>query len=410
MEPPENKRYRILIADDSEVCCGLLAMVLRNADYEVLCVYDGLQAVEAVRSIYFDLIILDHEMPRLNGLGALEVIRSLNPRLPVMVCSGKVNEEVLAQYNALGIDTLFTKPLNPLSLKEEVSKLVEHYRQFAVAEPTTKTDEESHTPFLAPGIDARILEKPIFSGVSIVARKLVDGFMRMRRFKAAATLEGRPGAGFLDFAVAMAESKEALLLACPAKEVSERNLIILFAPALLQNRPIILIITNSERLTNAQQAVLNGLYTGEGALDPYFLNKVSLILCAEESLHELADAGSFDEQLLMRTGAMSQRLPELRARNEDLFLLVRAILRRVGASKLSLTHAARVWLENQSWPGDYIQLHRTIEIACKVADPSDIIDKSHLISAKAMEAQYKEALFQDMLLESLYEFNYEESA
>ena len=397
-------RYRILIADDSEICCGLLSLVLKNADYEVVCVYDGLQAVAAVQALPFDLVILDNEMPNLDGLGALAGIRPIQPRIPVMVCSGTMQPEQVTSYQNLGVNALLPKPINPLRLKEQVAKIVEHHRQLAAVDSQQQTTSTSHTPFLASGIDARILGKPVFSGVSAAARKLVEGFMRIRRFKTAATLEGDPGAGFLDVAVAMAEVKDALLLACPATDVSEQKLIMLFAPALLQERSVILIITNAELLTLGQQAVLESLYTGEGALDPYYLGKVSLILCAEASLHALADAGRFDEHLLLRAGAMTQRLPNLGQRREDVFLIARAILRRIGATRLGITPTAQVWLEKQSWSGGYIQLHRTIELACRIADTCEQIDAPHLAAAYSNEPTWKETLFHDKLRDSLQEF------
>ena len=304
----------------------------------------------------------------------------------------------------MGVETLFSKPINPLRLKELVAKVVERHRQLAAADSHNEPVSFSHTPFLIPRIDARIMEKPFFSGVSAAARKLVGDFMKVRGFKTAATLEGRPGAGFLDVAVAMAETKKALLLACPSAEVCEKKLIMLFAPALLQERGVILIITNAEQLTHAQQSVLEGLYTGEGALDPYYLGKVSLIFCAETSLHELADAGQFDEHLLLRAGAMTQRLPDLSRRSEDVFLIARAVLRRIGAGRFTFTHAAHVWLEKQPWPGDYRQLHRTVELASRLTSEAEPIDVTHLASAYSKEPQYKDPLFHETLLESLYEF------
>lgn len=398
-------RHRILIADDSEVCCGLLSLVLKNASYDVVCVYAGEQALEAVQAVDFDLVILDHDMPGIDGLQTLAAIRAQHPGLPVMVCSGALKPDIIENYQSLGISGLFTKPINPVGLKAQVSKTVEHYRQLVAVDASHKQTAYSYAPFQAEGVETRILEKPIFSGTSPAARKLVDGFLRIRRFKLAATLEGRPGAGFLDLAVAMSEAKDAILIACPADKVSERELIMLFAPALLMQRAVILIITNTERLTLDQQAVLEGLFNGHGAVDPYFADNVSLILCAEASLHPLADAGEFDEQLLMRAGAMTQRIPDLSQRAEDTFLIARAVLRRIGASKLGLTPDAQTWLEKQPWPGDYLQFHRTIELAAKLGELSGVIDKPHLASAYAKEPAHTAPLFHDILLDSLYEFD-----
>jgi DNA-binding NtrC family response regulator len=404
MAHPKSERYRILIADDSEMCCGILSLVLKNANYDVICVFDGAQAVEAVEALPFDLVILDHEMPVLNGLGALEKIREFRPNLPVIVCSGTGSDELRADYEKLGVGLLLTKPINPLRLKTQVSQAIETYHQCAVIDAQPVPPGGSNTPFMTQGIDARILEKPIFAGVSQSAQKLIEGFIRIRRFKVAATIEGRPGTGLLDIAVAMAETKEALLLVCPAAEVSERELIMLFAPALPQQRPVILIVTNSELLTAPQQEALENLFTGQGALDAYFRDKVSLILCAESSLHDLADAGRFDEHLLMRTGAMSLRLTDLDKRQGDICIIARAVMRRIGATRIKLTQSGQLWLESQQWPGDYRQLHRTIELACKVDLASDEIDKTHLALAYAKEPAHRAALFHDMLLASLYEF------
>jgi DNA-binding NtrC family response regulator len=398
-------RHRILIADDSEVCCGLLALVLKNAAYDVVCVSDGVQAIEAMRAVDFDLVILDHDMPKLDGLGALSAIRSSLPRLPVLICSGVLKPGLIASYEKLGVGGLFTKPINPIRLREQVAQTVEHYRQLVAVDPQLRGASYSYVPFQTAGIDARVLEKPIFSGVSAAAKKLVDGFSRMRQFKVAATIEGRPGAGYLDFAMAMAESKDALLVACPAAKVSDKELIMLLAPALLLKRMVILIITNTELLTLEQQAVLEALFTGEGALDPFFAEKVRLILCAEASLHSLADSGAFDENLLLRAGAMTQRLPELSVRREDVFLIARAVLRRIGASGITITPAAQVWLETEAWPGDYLQLHRTIELAAGIAENSGEIDKAHLASASAKELVYRAPLFHDILLSALYNYD-----
>ncbi|MBI4804966.1 MAG: response regulator [Desulfovibrio sp.] len=69
------KALRILVADDDPVNRRLDAMLLERAGFENVVVDDGLYALEVLRSGYFDLILLDLDMPGLSGLETAKRIR-----------------------------------------------------------------------------------------------------------------------------------------------------------------------------------------------------------------------------------------------------------------------------------------------------------------------------------------------
>ncbi len=406
MDSAKPARHRILIADDSEVCCVLLAMILKKTDHEVRCVFDGAQAVAAVREEPFDLVLLDHDMPKLDGLGALAMIRVLKPGLPVVICSGTITPEQTARFERLGAAQVVKKPVDPLRLRKIVDETVEwHRRQHAAAARET---EERTTDAGARGregaTEQRALETPLLTGSSKAARRLTQEFARIRNFKTAAVVEGPVGSGALDIAVALADSQDGVVGLCAAEEVTEDLLANVLAPKRSDLGATKLIVTGSQRLTLDQQAMLDhllGAHGGGGARSPF--RNWRLILCVQGLLGEQAEAGKFDEHLLLRIGAMTVRMPSMEDRRGDLALMGQAILRRIGLGRTELTRGAQDWLEAQTWPRGYREFHRTIEMACPLVGPEKRINEEHLKRARESEPTERGPLFHDLVVESLRE-------
>jgi CheY-like chemotaxis protein len=74
-EPRNRKALRVLLADDNAVNRAVAQNFLEKSGYEVVEVNDGLAAAEACRDKVFDVILMDVQMPRLDGLGATKLIR-----------------------------------------------------------------------------------------------------------------------------------------------------------------------------------------------------------------------------------------------------------------------------------------------------------------------------------------------
>ncbi|WP_232681531.1 chemotaxis response regulator protein-glutamate methylesterase [Nocardioides sp. R-C-SC26] len=105
---------RVLVVDDSAVLRRLISTVLgKEPDLEVVgTACDGLEAIDQVEELRPDVVTLDVEMPRLDGLGAVERIHAAHPRLPVIMFSTLTAQGASATLTALsrGASDYVTKP------------------------------------------------------------------------------------------------------------------------------------------------------------------------------------------------------------------------------------------------------------------------------------------------------------
>ena len=107
------KAGRILIADDYEMNREIASAMLTSAGHQVDVVTDGVKAVEAVRNNRYDLVLLDIEMGRMNGLDAMRHIRRLaGPagQVPVIALSANVLPQHVRAFEDAGMDGHLGKP------------------------------------------------------------------------------------------------------------------------------------------------------------------------------------------------------------------------------------------------------------------------------------------------------------
>ena len=106
--------YRIIIADDEEIECRALEMMIRNEfpDMEILpYVQNGIDQVASVKKNHPDIAIIDINMPGLNGLDALEMIRTRNKELKVIISSAYSEFQFAKKAMKLGVSDYILKPL-----------------------------------------------------------------------------------------------------------------------------------------------------------------------------------------------------------------------------------------------------------------------------------------------------------
>ena len=89
-KPVENSVLRILVVDDDADIRNLVAAMLRRSGYEVTCAADGEAAWTELSGGNFDLLITDHEMPRLSGLELVQRVRAAALALPIIMLSGNL--------------------------------------------------------------------------------------------------------------------------------------------------------------------------------------------------------------------------------------------------------------------------------------------------------------------------------
>lgn len=112
---------RILIADDSPAVCESLAAILRDLGHEVRTAQDGQQAVDLATSWMPDMVMLDVNMPKLNGYEAARRLRSQFPSAAmrlVMISGADLEPAVLEAARQAGFDECLDKLLDFGALKK----------------------------------------------------------------------------------------------------------------------------------------------------------------------------------------------------------------------------------------------------------------------------------------------------
>ncbi|PYS97121.1 MAG: DNA-binding response regulator [Acidobacteria bacterium] len=115
---------KILAVDDDLELLGLIAFALRQAGYLVLEARDGPAALQTFERERPDLVILDLNLPRLNGLEVLKRLREAGAATPVMLLTVRSSEEDQVRGLDQGADDYLTKPFSPRTLLARVRALL----------------------------------------------------------------------------------------------------------------------------------------------------------------------------------------------------------------------------------------------------------------------------------------------
>ena len=123
-----DRAVRVLLADDHPVNRKVVEMILAQAEVELTSVEDGAAALEAVRGGDYDLVLMDMQMPIMDGLTATREIRLHEatmglPRTPVVMLTANALAEHIAAAEAAGADRHLAKPFDAAELLELVLTL-----------------------------------------------------------------------------------------------------------------------------------------------------------------------------------------------------------------------------------------------------------------------------------------------
>ncbi len=115
---------RILVADDNRDAADSLAVLLNWLGYEAVACYDGAAAVQMARTLNPDLVILDINMPVMDGYEAAKSLRRANGnRLLLAAITGAPSWETDAKAREVGFDAHFGKPMDGRDLETLLQRL-----------------------------------------------------------------------------------------------------------------------------------------------------------------------------------------------------------------------------------------------------------------------------------------------
>ena len=121
----ENELFmkKILLAEDDRNLSRSIDILLTLEGFQVIAVYNGEEALNKLLFQKYDLLITDIVMPNMNGLELIQKIRAINPTIPIMVISGQLNDELVAELRELNVQHILAKPIRPTEFRRMIEEI-----------------------------------------------------------------------------------------------------------------------------------------------------------------------------------------------------------------------------------------------------------------------------------------------
>ena len=177
---------RVLVADDNRTNRNVLAAILQAAGHEVTLVADGDEAIEALEQSAFDILLLDVNMPRLNGIDACIMWRQIEggrQHIPIVGVTADATAETEHRCKNAGMDLRLTKPVDAKLLLSTIEQYCSEPNRFdfgsveATANPLSVVVPFNGTKLdISHAIDNAQLDYLHSIGDSTFVTGMIDGF------------------------------------------------------------------------------------------------------------------------------------------------------------------------------------------------------------------------------------------
>ncbi|MEI9892568.1 MAG: ATP-binding protein [Chthoniobacter sp.] len=115
-----DRTLRVLVVDDQEIICELIAEYLHSDGHTTACAFRGDEALEIFRKGTFDLVITDQAMPAMNGSQLAEAVKLHSSETPVILLTGFGDEMLAVGGHPPGVDMVLGKPISHADLRQAV--------------------------------------------------------------------------------------------------------------------------------------------------------------------------------------------------------------------------------------------------------------------------------------------------
>ncbi|GJI98971.1 hypothetical protein RugamoR57_56890 [Duganella caerulea] len=165
-------RLRVLCAEDVRTNQIIVSTLLENMGHDIRVVENGLQALHALSTAAYDLVLMDGRMPMMDGEQAARLIRSggsedyrvLDPGIPIIALTANASDHDRARYLAVGMDGFLSKPVDERLLYDQIEKTIaQHLSRGRPLRPTdaarlaaSRAESLDEQFGVAPAIEKRI--------------------------------------------------------------------------------------------------------------------------------------------------------------------------------------------------------------------------------------------------------------
>lgn len=171
-----DRQISILIIDDDPGACETLSDILKDEGYKVLTLERGLQGVEQIKTRFFNVVLLDINLPDVSGLEVLKAIKKIEPEVCVIMITGYARLENVIEALNEGADAYINKPLNidevKLIIKREVERQILSQEKKRLEHQLLQSEKLAGIGILASGI-AHEINNPLF-GIMGMAEAILE--------------------------------------------------------------------------------------------------------------------------------------------------------------------------------------------------------------------------------------------
>jgi len=114
----------VLVSEDDRHIASLLQDIIERKGYSVVLARDGQQAYEEFKRHKYDLVITDLDMPKLDGISLVKLVRETDKEVPIVIITGYGSEKNRALAKSYGVEKFLAKPCTVKDIFEAVESTI----------------------------------------------------------------------------------------------------------------------------------------------------------------------------------------------------------------------------------------------------------------------------------------------
>ena len=124
-----HKKHKILVAEDNKINQIVTKNILQKGNFECVVMENGLDALNEFKKNEYDLILMDLNMPIMNGTEATQAIRKINKNVPIIALTAAEVSEMDKDFYVIGFDDIITKPFDNFQFFQKIAVCIEKAQQ-----------------------------------------------------------------------------------------------------------------------------------------------------------------------------------------------------------------------------------------------------------------------------------------
>lgn len=132
---------KVLLVEDNAMNQFFAQKLLEGWGMKVEIAQNGLEGVEKFRAKYFDCILMDIQMPEMDGFQATKIIRGENTHIPIIALTAMIIDQELEHFSKIGMNDYIAKPFVPDVLMQKLIKYTSFPQNFSISSPKTKVED-----------------------------------------------------------------------------------------------------------------------------------------------------------------------------------------------------------------------------------------------------------------------------